>query len=626
MKGMGDIAKTILFGMIFLVGLSFLLSQFYHPERGLLLAQTVFSSDLIPACSGFGTLSLSQIQYSSNDPKFGGKWWTLTISQNCIGQSAQAYQKLQADSTTSNQPVNIQTTMVSQTLEYPITPLYPDTYVWKFDYYYCNQWWNPFYDCSQECKNKAQNASAGTNFEFINTALLGSNQGICYWWLPQAIKGSIPNTPNVNWKIKVSVTGDKGSDSVELDSRTQKDALALDGKLYVYWQGNLVTGQSFPDTTNIMPVYYNKQWYTVARKDTYSLFNNARKCVYDYRAFSTWSKCLDDYNQEIQNWLSIKVPLSVPGSTTQTIRGDERGGTIVIDVTQRPYQYPVLTLKISADLVTIYQPIANVVLDSISVQPSQPSTSGSFVLGVRETSGVDGSFTYYIKSCSPDVVQPQSPSYYYSIKGGTSNTYYLPFTLRVTSTQSVTCTVCVKATGGSENCKQISFTALPPAQCLTEGQKTCSPDKTAVWICKDRSWVTYKTCSVSEYCDAAIYDCVASRQPAPQPQPEPTPTPFKIENWMWGALVGLLAFFLLGGASGLANKQYDKVGIAAIIGLIAFIIVYSVLEWWSGLAWWQKLLVSLGIIGGAGGIIYLLFTLGIFGTVIVAIISLLKKR
>jgi len=31
MKGMGDVAKTILFGMIFLVGLSFLLSQFYHP-------------------------------------------------------------------------------------------------------------------------------------------------------------------------------------------------------------------------------------------------------------------------------------------------------------------------------------------------------------------------------------------------------------------------------------------------------------------------------------------------------------------------------------------------------------------------------------------------------------------
>jgi hypothetical protein len=39
MKGMGDAVKTILFGMIFLVGLSFLLSQFYHPERGLLLAQ-----------------------------------------------------------------------------------------------------------------------------------------------------------------------------------------------------------------------------------------------------------------------------------------------------------------------------------------------------------------------------------------------------------------------------------------------------------------------------------------------------------------------------------------------------------------------------------------------------------
>jgi hypothetical protein len=95
---------------------------------------------------------------------------------------------------------------------------------------------------------------------------------------------------------------------------------------------------------------------------------------------------------------------------------------------------------------------------------------------------------------------------------------------------------------------------------------------------------------------------------------------------MWAALIGLLAFFLLGGASGLINKQYDKVGTAAIIGIIAFIIVYSVLEWWSGLAWWQKLLVSLGIIGGAGGIIYLLFTLGIFGTVIAAIISLLKKR
>jgi hypothetical protein len=199
---------------------------------------------------------------------------------------------------------------------------------------------------------------------------------------------------------------------------------------------------------------------------------------------------------------------------------------------------------------------------------------------------------------------------------------------------SDTCTLKVCDTTKTTNCdtKTISFSIKPRPVC-TPGEQYASLEYNIwkVYECgSDGKYYLKFSCNPGEvpYKDqwGKYVGCQAEQKPGVSPQPQPTPIPFKIENWMWGALIGLLAFFLLGGASGLINKQYDKVGIAAIIGLIAFIIVYSVLEWWSGLAWWQKLLVSLGIIGGAGGMIYLLFALGIFGTVIAAIVSLLKKR
>jgi len=199
---------------------------------------------------------------------------------------------------------------------------------------------------------------------------------------------------------------------------------------------------------------------------------------------------------------------------------------------------------------------------------------------------------------------------------------------------SDTCTLKVCDTTKTTNCdtKTISFSIKPRPVC-TPGEQYASLEYNIwkVYECgSDGKYYLKFSCNPGEvpYKDqwGKYVGCQAEQKPGVSPQPQPTPIPFKIENWMWGALIGLLAFFLLGGASSLANKQYDKVGIAAIIGIIAFIIVYSVLEWWSGLAWWQKLLVSLGIVGGAGGIVYLLFTLGILGTVIVAIASLLKRK
>jgi hypothetical protein len=192
---------------------------------------------------------------------------------------------------------------------------------------------------------------------------------------------------------------------------------------------------------------------------------------------------------------------------------------------------------------------------------------------------------------------------------------------------SDTCTLKVCDTIKTTNCdtKTISFSIKPRPVC-TPGEQYASLEYNIwkVYECgSDGKYYLKFSCNPGEvpYKDqwGKYVGCKAEEKPGVSPQPQPTPTPFKIENWMWGALIGLLAFFLLGGASGFANKQYDKVGIAAVIGVIAFIIVYSVLEWWSGLAWWQKLLIGIGGSLSIGGIIYLLFYLGLFGVIISAI-------
>jgi hypothetical protein len=283
----------------------------------LYLGSKGFKFEVLPECSGFGTLSLSQILYNSNDPKFGGSWWTLTISQNCIGQYAQATSKLSDGSVQSTSTATIKTTMNSQTLNYAISKLYPDTYIYKVGYYEC--WsWNPFYDCQEECRSKTQQMGVGTNFKYVNVDVLGKSHGLCYWWQPLAIKGSIPNTPQINWNIKIDVSGDKGSDAVEV-SNTKPDALSSSGKLYVYWQGNLVTGRSFPDTTNVMPVYYNQRWYLVPKEDTYTIFSDITTRCEDYykNGNGDWQKCFDDYNLQMSNLLSQEVKLSVYGSTSE---------------------------------------------------------------------------------------------------------------------------------------------------------------------------------------------------------------------------------------------------------------------------------------------------------------------
>lgn len=67
------IGETIIFGMIFLVGLSFLLSQFYHPDRGLLLAQSfpkIETRIVIPDCNSYEScILILSSKYSENEIK-----------------------------------------------------------------------------------------------------------------------------------------------------------------------------------------------------------------------------------------------------------------------------------------------------------------------------------------------------------------------------------------------------------------------------------------------------------------------------------------------------------------------------------------------------------------------------
>jgi hypothetical protein len=89
----------------------------------------------------------------------------------------------------------------------------------------------------------------------------------------------------------------------------------------------------------------------------------------------------------------------------------------------------------------------------------------------------------------------------------------------------------------------LSFTAKPPEQCWTEGEKMCSPDNTAVWICKDSTWVTYKTCPTDTYCDVKTYECIS-----PQPQ-------FNW-NYLWAFLAGLVVAFIF--IKSLRQKRMKK--------------------------------------------------------------------
>jgi len=257
--------------------------------------------------------------------------------------------------------------------------------------------------------------------------------------------------------------------------------------------------------------------------------------------------------------------------------------------------------------------------------------------GTSITATKTGTITVTVQNAGNDVATFQSTltcekSSVYSptqiisnIGAGSSRTIsYTISAKQVDTTVTDRCTVRICDTTRTENCdsKSVSFSIVPRPVCSPGDQyATLEYGIWKVYECgSDGKYYLKFSCNPGEepYKDqwGKYVGCKAVEKPGVTPAPIPAPGKFEVKNWMIAGLIGLLAFFLLGGASGLARKNYDKVGIAVVVALIAFVISYSVLEWWVGLSWWQKLII--GVVGGIGigGLIYILFSLGLLGVIV----------
>lgn len=462
----------------------------------LFLAMTGFKSPLSTA--GFSALSLGSVNFNSNDATVGGQAWLLTVSQNGAGQYATGTFKLSDGQTTSDSF----TLKLSLDQNYATYKIYSQgTYIKSVDWIKAT--YNPF-SSTGGC-----NSAVWSNwFHPSSVSLLGDVY--CYNFKNVGVYGTI-GSANINFQSRINVDGSGGADSCTITNVGTTACYSNNGKVQASWTGSLVSGQSPPQPTdqNIIAAYDTSTggWKTASgtaydNYKGYSLLN----CL---STQNDKSNCFNNYNTLSSN-IMRGYPFISSGGDTATTSGSQTNGQVTLNLPKQ-VQFPVITMRIKADLIGINIPVGKPKIISLTSSDFQTGQTGIINALVQNVGNAQGSFDVSA-SCSSGFSQ-YGNSIRVSLQPGETQNVYLPISSNTVGDLQGTCSVKVNdvnnPTVSVMSSVGVSSSAIVICQ---EGDSRISGNQ--IQQCQSNVWKTIKTCSqgyVAQY-KGGIPDCIPQEQ------------------------------------------------------------------------------------------------------------------
>lgn len=451
--------------------------------------------------SGFTTLGISNVQFTSNDPLVGGQAWVLTVSQNGVGQSAYGdYGTIADASGKSSDPFTIS---ISLDKNYATYNIYSQGVFIK-TVEYTSTTYNPF------------SSSYGCNRDVWHNWIKpgGTTKVFCYNYVNEGVYGTLGNA-NINFQSTVSISGKSGADSLIISNNGATSGISQNGNIQASWFGNFVSGESAPSPSGqgIIAIYDTSTggWKT-GNQNSYTNWKN-----YDVSGLSaclgtsgsSGGTCFDNYNN-YANTLMSGYQFKTVGGDVATTSGTQSNGIVNLNLPKQ-LQFPGITMRIKAGFIGINIPVGKPQIVSTDSLVFSTGQTGNIAVTVKNVGTADGSFDIFA-TCSEGFSQTGG-SLRTTISAGQTGTVYIPITSNVVSgTKYGSCTVTAKDVNNPNNydTKSVSVSSSSISIC-TEGQISIIGNK--IQECQGNVWKTIKQCASTETAKYVngVPDCVVNK-------------------------------------------------------------------------------------------------------------------
>jgi len=434
-------------------------------------------------CTGFNDIALSgPVDYVSNDPKLQGKAWLLTVVQNCMGRHAVGI--IDADSIAdagddakAEYDLKIETSVDEQKCNYNIKV--DGIPVKHMNHETVELWYNPLIG-EAGCKDWFTENCYNRDGYFIAS---GKHPfGVKTWCTCFFTTGTTPHgileTPKLDFKSTIKLTA-KGESYEKTISSTGPGSVTFDNNIaYVYWNGNLVSGEQCPIASDyrVSAAYVNGYWKTID-ENYYQQYlgyhqSGMENCIDRYVEYGseTPDTCTNSYNTHESNALAGKSLYSTGGSKAVTY-GQVINGRAELTLS-KIIQYPLLSMKVNADWLGVFIPVGQPKITFVQSLPFTTGTSGVIDVELKNVGNGLGSFDVYADCPAPFSKPGSQTIQLYPQETGRIS---LIITAGVAKETTGQCTVHAYDKNNPENkdSKTVTVTAKPIITC-TVGDTRCN--------------------------------------------------------------------------------------------------------------------------------------------------------
>lgn len=449
----------------------------------LVLSQTGFK----PFAVGFSTLSLSQININSNDPFVGGQAWFLTVSQNGAGQSATLTDKI-SDAEKSSDVFTLTTNIDEHFVQYPIRN--ENKKIREVTFTTTKFKWGGTAGC---------NPDYWTNYFAAGKVPLISNVW-CYKFSTSGIRGSI-GSGNVNFKSTINVQGSGGSDSCTISNIGSTSCLSNNGKVHAQWVGSLVSGQAIPNAANDRKVAIfdtSRNGWKIGSQNTLDNYlsydsNGFDNCL-NLPSGGDRDKCFTNFNLFSRQAMS-ESNWGMTGGSNAFTSGSQSSGQVKINLPKQ-IQFPVITMRIRADLIGINIPVGEPRIIDADSDCFQTGQTGIIQVEVKNVGSGVGNFDVSA-NCGGQFSQVGNSLRISSLGVQESQTVFLPIQANAVNEIKDSCTITANDVNNPNNLdtRSVGVCSSPITIC-SEGEERASGQ--TIQECQNNKWVVIKTCASGE--------------------------------------------------------------------------------------------------------------------------------
>ncbi|MFC1754235.1 hypothetical protein ACFL96_12740 [Thermoproteota archaeon] len=373
---------------------------------------------------GFSTLSVSNVNYDSNDPTIGGRAWLITVSQNGEGQSISGV-------ISKDQLIDEQDNVEAQndvSIDIMLDEMYATYTIQNTDEKIYNLEWketNSFDSCDGYDGNVVINVFAKYCFKFTTASSYG-----------------LLGTPSTNFESTLTIKSGYNTETAKLYSLTSSSVNFGDGGS-ASWVGSLTSGELPPIASDQkISAIYASGWRTID-DNKYREYRTYADSSFESCLANSGDKlrCLQNYNYYADKAMELKSLISQGGSQA-TVYGTQSSGQVKLDL-EKSILFPVITLRLRSDwigTVSINIPVGTPKIESVLTEEFQTGDTGFITVNSKNIGDADGSFALSVECGSSFSVQGTTVNLPI-LKPQDITTSFIPITSDVSSKTSQSCSV-----------------------------------------------------------------------------------------------------------------------------------------------------------------------------------------